>query len=621
MGVKLGWMSSAGRVVFAARLMAGLFLAGVTPQLQAAERWVRLTTPHFEIYTTDGENEGTEALRVFEQVRYFFLQNSPSKTAPDSPVRIVAFRSEKEYRPYRLNEGAFAYYMRSRKRDYIVMQDLGPEHHKAAVHEYTHLIVEHLGLNLPVWLNEGLADLYSSLEPHGNEALIGRPLAERQATLMQEKWLDLGILLAVDRDSPNYNERNKMSIFYAQSWALTHMLMLGESYGPRFSEFVSAISKGRPAADCFRSIYGKSLAQVNEDLHSYLHRSTVRAALFQVKLSKFDIEPEISGLSPLSVDLALTDLLGAQKKRQSEAAARLQELERENPNNPEIQESLAYLKWQAGDNEQALKHFAQAAALGSNDPDMLFHYSQLLYDSGAAPNTIIDVLQKVVAQRPDYYEARFNLGMLALNTKQWNVAYSVLSQIKTVEPDRAFFFFSALAHCLLNLQNTKQAGAMAMRAKQYANTPDQQIQVSKLIDYLHSLEQESEPISAQSAPAVQTRDRKEQAVDLPDVIDDSPRGEVRRTVPAIQWPDDVRRAEGSVESFECKGPAVLVHLKVANREMVFLIKDPKGIVVRNRDSETFDLTCGPQQPFKLGVIYLPGDETSSVDGEVRELVF
>ena len=58
-------------------------------------------------------------------------------------------------------------------------------------------------------------------------------------------------------------------------------------------------------------------------------------------------------------------------------------------------------------------------------------------------------------------------------------------------------------------------------------------------------------------------------------------------------PDDVRRAEGSVESFECKGPAVLVHLKVADREMVFLIKDPKEIVVRNRDSETFDLTCGP----------------------------
>ena len=59
---------------------------------------------------------------------------------------------------------------------------------------------------------------------------------------------------------------------------------------------------------------------------------------------------------------------------------------------------------------------------------------------------------------------------------------------------------------------------MAMRAKQYANTPDQQMQVSKLIDYLHSLEQESEPITAQSAPAVQTRDSEGQAIDLPDMI-------------------------------------------------------------------------------------------------------
>ncbi len=154
-------------------LAAAAILNALSPNLQAAEHWIRLTTPHFEMYTTNSEKQGVAALQVFEEVRYFFLQNSKSKTGPDTPVRIIAFRSEKEYKPYRPNEGAVAYYLRSRKVDYIVMQDISPEHHQTAVHEYTHLIVEHLGLKLPLWLNEGLADLYSSLEPKGEGALVG----------------------------------------------------------------------------------------------------------------------------------------------------------------------------------------------------------------------------------------------------------------------------------------------------------------------------------------------------------------------------------------------------------------------------------------------------------------
>ena len=60
----------------------------------APEHWIKLETPHFELYTTAGEKKGREAILYFEQVRSFFLQASPSKRAPEFPVRIVAFRSE-----------------------------------------------------------------------------------------------------------------------------------------------------------------------------------------------------------------------------------------------------------------------------------------------------------------------------------------------------------------------------------------------------------------------------------------------------------------------------------------------------------------------------------------------
>jgi hypothetical protein len=107
-------------------LMAATFLA-LTASLttQAAEHWIHLTTPHFEMYTTNSVKQATAALNDFEQVRYFFLENSRSKTAPDATVRIIAFRSEKEFKPYRMNEGAFAYYLRSRKGR--LHRDAGPQ--------------------------------------------------------------------------------------------------------------------------------------------------------------------------------------------------------------------------------------------------------------------------------------------------------------------------------------------------------------------------------------------------------------------------------------------------------------------------------------------------------------
>src|ERR1043166_5635823 len=140
--------------------------------LTAADAWIRLTTPHFEMYTTAGENKGREAILYFEEVRSFFLQASPSKNLPDLPVRIVAFRGEKEYKPYRINEFALAFYTGNQDRDYIVMQDISSEHYPAAIHEYAHLIINHSGLKLPIWMNEGWAELYSTLRPMGNKARI-----------------------------------------------------------------------------------------------------------------------------------------------------------------------------------------------------------------------------------------------------------------------------------------------------------------------------------------------------------------------------------------------------------------------------------------------------------------
>jgi hypothetical protein len=141
------------------------------------------------MFTTNSEKQAIHSLEEFEKVRYFFLQNGGGKQAPEGLVRIIAFSSEKQFTPYRPNGGTFAFYQQSQQRDYIVMQDINPEHKQAAFHEYTHLIVQHANLKLPVWLNEGIADLYSSLEANGQKAMVGRVLPDRVPVLAQATWM------------------------------------------------------------------------------------------------------------------------------------------------------------------------------------------------------------------------------------------------------------------------------------------------------------------------------------------------------------------------------------------------------------------------------------------------
>jgi hypothetical protein len=315
-------------------LRLALLAACALCPLSAAQRWITVTTPHFS------EKQATRALQVFEQVRYFFLQNSKNKQAPEGRVRIVAFSSEKDYKVYRPNAGTFAYYLQSRARDYIVMQDIEAAHHQAAVHECTHLIVQHMKLELPVWLNEGLADLYSSLEPHGQQALIGRPLPSHQAVLAQQAWIHWEVLFTVDQNSPYYNESEKMSIFYAQSWVLTHMLYLSPAYRTRFVDFGSAIAAGTSTSEALQKIYGKSVSDIATDVNRYARQATVNGALFDITLPKSSLQPDVAELGDFDVQLALADLLASRKQTFSEAQNRLNELDRQYPKRATVQESL-----------------------------------------------------------------------------------------------------------------------------------------------------------------------------------------------------------------------------------------------------------------------------------------
>lgn len=590
--------------------------------LQAADSWIKVSSPNFEMYTTNSEKDAARALQVFEQVRYFFIESIRSQAVSTLPVRVVAFQSQREYAPYRLNAGAFAYYIRTHNRDYIVMQDIEPAHYPAVIHEYTHLIVAHLNLHFPVWLNEGLAEFYSSLEARGNQAVVGAAPPGRLALLQSTPWLDLKALLSIDQSSPYYNERDKMSIFYAESWALTHMLEFDDAYRTKFPAFLSAVASGKSAEDCFQNIYGKDLIAVASGLRASVDPSALRAGLVDVNLPHSVFETKSVPLPPLETELVLTDLLASRKQTWGEAAKRLHALDENHPDDVQVQESIAYLDWERNLASAAREHISRAIQLGSNDPDVLYLYAQLLRQTNATDAEILAVLERVVAAQPDFTDAQLNLAMTAMNLQNWGRAAVALSSIKTIKPDRAYFVFSAIARCDLSLGNVDAAREAAAQAQQYAQTAEEKGDARTLLAQFESIpDKQSPPIASDAEPAASAPEPPTPPVPPTPKEPNAPPHAPARDEPMIHWAGTLRRVEATAETFECQGKELRLHVQVDSKPMVFQVDNPNEIVIRNAGHSSLVLSCGPQKPFQIGIFYIPTPQSSTIAGKVRELVF
>src|SRR5215471_4727341 len=193
-----------------------------------------MKSDHFEMYSSAGERASRDELKSFEQVRIFFNQLIPTQEEHPIPTRLVVFGSPKEYELYKPNEVAVAYFTPGAEQDTIVVGHIGIEAMPTAVHEYTHLVMEHGHLNAPPWLNEGLAEIFSTMRPNGGKVMIGEPIKGRLYEMLNSKWTPLTTILDAGHDSPYYNEKNKAGSLYNEGWALTHMLMFEKAYSVKF---------------------------------------------------------------------------------------------------------------------------------------------------------------------------------------------------------------------------------------------------------------------------------------------------------------------------------------------------------------------------------------------------
>ena len=527
----------------------------------AAEQWIRLSSANFEIYSDAPAKEVRELLTRFERVRSFFIKAAPMRAPEEFPVRIIAFRSRDEYNLYSPGKLSAAFFTANAWRDYIVLSTTSQEAFSLGVHEYTHLVVRHSGLRLPLWLSEGWADVFSSMRNVSDGIAVGDLVKDRVGYLEKGGWMSLDQLTAVNQNSPEYHEASRIGLFYSESWALAHMFYLSPDYRGGFAKFLNAIHRGESFSPAAESAFGKPPGRIFDDLRTYLSRKKLTGQVFEVRVDKGAIKPETTAVSAFDTRLMLADLravTGAIERAAEEYAA----LAVEQPDRPEIALSLGYLALERKDTTTALQQFEKADSAGIQDARMFFQLAALEREAKAPAAKVILLLARAVELQPDFTDALVNLGLIRMEARDYEKALEALSKVEIVIPAAAPAVFTALAYGNLQTGRLEQARGHLATARRYA--------------------QAGPPLNAITA--------------MEGLIE----ARARSKFPP-QPGEKLHLLNGMAQSMDCSGASAKLHVLAAGQPMIFELPDPKEVEFSRPHGNTVQLTCTPQQQFPVVV--------------------
>ncbi|MGH9662876.1 MAG: hypothetical protein ACRD9L_00455, partial [Bryobacteraceae bacterium] len=352
------------------------FLLLAAGSAHASEHWTRLTSPAFEVYTNARETVGRQVLERFEQARGVFRSLSGDNRELPLPVRVFVFASQSDFRPYRPSAASLAFYQSGPERDYIAMQYTGAAAYRVVFHEYTHLILNHSSVALPKWMEEGTAEFYSTLAFPEGRVQVGSPVISHLETLASSSWLTAAALSAVDANSPDYSKPAKAGVFYAESWALVHMLHFSPGYKSGLRRYAELLKRNTPSAIAFHQAFGRTLEQAIGDLRLYLEArrfDTLEVAVPATEQAQIHAE----ALPLPRARLACAELL-LRIGHDAEARTLYRRLEHDNPSSVEAEVGLATLALHQHSDGEARAHLERALAAGPPTAPLCFEYAMLL---------------------------------------------------------------------------------------------------------------------------------------------------------------------------------------------------------------------------------------------------
>jgi hypothetical protein len=267
------------------RMVAFLLLAAGAQAATDLSEFAIVTAGHYQVLAQGGPPLGGQVNGYMNQMLQLYSRYFSNWTIKDG-ARVVVFSNRDDFREYSrtatgmTHAGLAGYCHLKTDEDGNTFYELVSYEHdglwRVLAHEGFHQFIGYeLGLEIPVWLNEGMAQYfencavkYGRLVPGGIDRT---KLAVAQALIEQRRAPAVGDLLAMDRATFYANAQAT----YPTSWALVYYLMTrdGSYYlSGSFRRYLQDLKFNRDSAASFRKRFGRDSAQWQTDFYRYILR-------------------------------------------------------------------------------------------------------------------------------------------------------------------------------------------------------------------------------------------------------------------------------------------------------------------------------------------------------------
>lgn len=458
-----------------AALAAAVAGPEASPLLQ--KPWYELNSGNFRVFSCAQTQEVVKLITRLENFRACYSSLAGTQAVVSPPVVVMVFPDQLSMRPYLpVYNGTpgnlTGFFKRGSDENWIVISLASASQGSLNViyHEYAHLLLRRNDRIWPLWLKEGMADLYSTFQLTGRRGRIAGAKPGYIALLRREGLMPLHELMSVTRESADYNEQQRQGRFYAQSWLLTHYLVAGDNVvlKSRFPSYTARLKNGEEPLEALTRALGVTAAALENGLQQYL----MRPALDHIELL-LDREvpaPTAALARPLSKAEAAVRL-GNQLLRVQQvdkAEAYFQYARTLAPASPLPFEGLGILASASDKPPQALENLERAIELKSASFLTHYLYGREKLRTSNVPGkgytrlepktaaTIREALQQSIRLMPSFGPAHHLLGTLEAIQGEVIIAEQHVRKALEFEPDNAMFLMT-LAQ--IQLERSNPAGA------------------------------------------------------------------------------------------------------------------------------------------------------------------
>jgi tetratricopeptide (TPR) repeat protein len=337
-----------------------------------------------------------------------------------------------------------AYFSQTPEANLLVLPFTGSENtYQAIFHEYAHyLIHRNTRAFVPTWVDEGLAEFYSTFEPdYKGQSLLGRPPGGRVRSLHDRTFMPLMEVVAPREMERMWRTGDRIEMFYAEAWALVHYLVVGRT-GPAaaFGTYLGALAKSPSPDAAFKEAFGVDIDGMDRELRAYLHRITFPALMLP---RVADASPNLAAVPMSEADVRqLEGSLLAHVGATDEAEKALQAALTMNPDHIDARVALAAVRLSQDRSDEAVASLSEVTGAAPTHLAAQYYLGAALEQSWRHQEAIA-AFDRALKLNPDHAVSWAGLSSSALALKRDVHANAAFQQLQHRDPNPAFYLTHA----------------------------------------------------------------------------------------------------------------------------------------------------------------------------------